>query len=113
MTGKCPSTEAGKIMEDAKTWKFPENISIEQVCEYEKKFGDSDASGRTVFDLTKTVNMHSSFIGFLIHAKFRADRNRGDLKLIVSFTVEKFFIMLNIADYFAGIITVTANKKTA
>ena len=65
------------------------------------------------FDLTKTVNIHSSFIGFLIHAKHHINKNGGRLVLLLSLTVEKILIMLNIIEYFSPEIETSFNKKTA
>lgn len=100
-------------MDDYKAWYFPKSISIEQVSSYVDQLKYVEPVETVTFDLSKTVNIHSSFIGFLLHAKQNIEKNGGKLVLILSLTLEKILIMLNIIDYFSsGIITVV-NQKTA
>jgi hypothetical protein len=100
-------------MDDYKSWNFPKSISMEQVSSYVDQLKYVKPVETVTFDLSKTVNVHSSFIGFLLHAKQNIERNGGKLELILSLTLEKILIMLNIIDYFTpGIITVI-NQKSA
>lgn len=81
------------------TWKFPENIGFDQVNDYLRIFEKLDCNETITFDLTETENIHSSFIGFLIHARRRIDKESGKLMLLVSPSIEKIFTMLNLNDY--------------
>ncbi len=81
-------------------WVFPEQIKFEEVSLYLQKFEKRDHNSKIIFDLTKTKDIHSSFIGFLIHAKHNISQECGSLVLLLSFTAEKIFTMLNILDYF-------------
>ncbi len=65
------------------------------------------------FDLSDTVNIHSHVIGFLIHAKHHMEKIGGKLTIILSLTVEKILIMLNIREYFSPDIMMALNRKTA
>jgi hypothetical protein len=100
-------------MEDYSSWEFPKSINIEEVSEYIEKLKYIEQGETVTFDLSKTVNIHSSFIGFLLHAKHSIHKNEGKLVLILSLTVEKILIMLNIIDYFATEISAPLSKKTA
>jgi len=94
-------------MDDNKVWIFPKSVSIEEVSEYVERLKNIKASEVVTFDLSKTVNIHSSFIGFLIHAKHHINKNG------LSLTVEKILIMLDIIEYFSPQIDTSFNKKTA
>lgn len=107
------NTDGELIMEDKKTWAFPKNISIEQVSSYVDQLKNINPGETVTFDLSKTVNIHSSFIGFLLHAKQNIGRNDGKLVLILSLTLEKILIMLNIINYFSPEIVTVINKKSA
>lgn len=81
------------------TWRFSENIEFEEVTNYLKRF-DKLAHNQTItFDLSETENIHSSFIGFLIHAKRKIESGKGKLILVISPSLEKIFTMLKLNDY--------------
>jgi anti-anti-sigma regulatory factor len=80
-------------------WIFPENIEFEEVTNYLKKFDKMSHNLPITFDLSETENIHSSFIGFLIHAKRKIDNEKGKLVLIISPSLEKIFTMLNMNNY--------------
>jgi hypothetical protein len=101
------------IMDDYRVWDFPKSISIEQVSCYVEQLKYVKPEETVTFDLGKTVNIHSSFIGFLLHAKQNIGRNGGKLVLVLSLTLEKILIMLNIIDYFSPEIITVINQKTA
>lgn len=100
------------IMDDCRTWEFPRYIGIEKVCEYEEHLKNIKKDDVVTFDLRNTVKVHSSFIGFLIHAKHHIRKNGGNLILFISLTIERILIMLNIIDHFSTEIS-TSVKKTA
>ncbi|HOO72461.1 MAG TPA: hypothetical protein PK926_11935 [Spirochaetota bacterium] len=100
-------------MEEAIRWTFPENIKFEEVSDYLDRFKHIDASQKIIFDLTDTINIHSSFIGFMINAKHLTVRNGGSLTLRLSFTVERILTMLNIIDYFLPEVVTEIDKKSA
>jgi anti-anti-sigma regulatory factor len=100
-------------MDDNKIWIFPKSVNIEEVSEYVESLKNIKSRDVVTFDLSKTVNIHSSFIGFLIHAKHHINKNGGRLVLLLSLTVEKVLIMLNIIEYFSPEIETSFNKKTA
>jgi anti-anti-sigma regulatory factor len=100
-------------MDDNKIWIFPKSVNIEEVSEYVESLKNIKSRDAVTFDLSKTVNIHSSFIGFLIHAKHHINKNGGRLVLLLSLTVEKVLIMLNIIEYFSPEIETSFNKKTA
>jgi len=100
-------------MEDIKIWDFPKSITFEEVSEYLESLKNIKPGEALTLDLSKTVSIHSSFIGFLIHAKHYMNKNNGRLILLVSMTVEKILIMLNIIDYFSPEIASNMGRKTA
>ncbi len=100
-------------MDDINTWKFSKSISPEEVSEYLDQLMLISPGASLTFDLSDTVNIHSNFIGFLIHAKHHVQKMGGKLTIILSLTVEKILIMLNIRDYFSPDILMALNRKTA
>ena len=100
-------------MDDHNIWIFPKSVNIEEVSEYVERLKNIKTGEVVTFDLSKSVNIHSSFIGFLIHAKHHISKNGGRLVLFLSLTVEKILIMLNIIEYFSPEIETSINKKTA
>jgi hypothetical protein len=100
-------------MEEIIRWSFPENIKFEEVADYLDRFKHVDHRAKIVFDLQKTVNIHSSFIGFMINAKQLTVRNGGTLTLVLSYTTERILTMLNIIEYFTPGIVVHMDKKSA
>ncbi len=95
------------------TWTFPEDIKFEDVSSFSDRLEREMGEKNIIFDLTSTLNMHSSFIGFLIHAKHLLAMNGNNLLLRISFTVEKILIMLNIMEYFTPDTVTVFNKKSA
>jgi hypothetical protein len=100
-------------MDDIRTWKFSKSISPEEVSEYLEQLTLITPGASLMFDLSDTVNIHSNFIGFLIHAKHHMQKIGGKLTIVLSLTVEKILIMLNIRDYFTPDIMMALTKKTA
>ena len=100
-------------MDDTTSWTFPKAIGLEEIPEYLDKFSRIDTSGLVVFDLSRTVSMHSSFVGFLIHAKHAMLGNGGRLILRVSSTIERILAMLNILEYFLPDCESPADRKSA
>lgn len=100
-------------MDDKIIWTFPEDIQLEEVSEYLNRFKTVDASKEIVFDLKKTLNIHSSFVGFMIHAKNAILKKGGSLKLELSFTTERILTMLNIIDFFKPEDKSIITKKSA
>jgi hypothetical protein len=100
-------------MDDMKIWKFSKSINPEEVSEYLDQLAVIAPGTSLTFDLSETVNIHSNFIGFLIHAKHHIEKVGGKLTIILSLTVEKILIMLNIREYFSHDIMTALNKKTA
>lgn len=104
-------TDGVLIMDDYRVCEFPINISIEKVSEYDDQLKQIQSDEVITFDLRKTVKIHSSFIGFLIHAKHHINKNGGKLVLLLSSTIEKILIMLNIIDHFSSDIITPAQKS--
>ena len=90
-------------------WKFPENIGYESVPGYISVLKQRILDQELVLDLTDTTMVHSSFIGFLIHAKQIIEKNNGTLELNLSKKSEKIFHMLNIHDFFSNNIKFVQN----
>lgn len=82
------------------TWTFPKDITFEDVSSFNARFEKEMKGKNVIFDLTDTVNMHSSFVGFLLHAKRHLTLRGNNLMLRTSFTVEKTLVLLNIMEYF-------------
>ncbi len=94
-------------------WVFPEIITFESVADYSQFFEGLTGKEGITFDLSHTESIHSSFIGFLIHAKHMLGKDGAALKLRLSFTAERILIMLNILDYFGPEVSIVPSRKTA
>ena len=90
---------------ECRIWKFPENIGYENVPDYMRILNSRQFNRELFIDLSDTEMLHSSFIGFLIHAKQIIEKNNGTLKILVSKRSEKIFHMLNIHEFFRVNIT--------
>jgi len=73
-------------------WTFPVDIAFETVSLYLKEFEELQGGQTIHFDLTNTRNIHSSFIGFLIDTKQKAEKSGGNLDLHISPEIEKIFV---------------------
>jgi len=87
-------------MAETRIWRFPENIKYENVPGYLAILNNCRFSNELVLDLSETDILHSSFIGFLIHAKQIIEKDNGKLKIILSKRSERIFNMLNIYNFF-------------
>jgi len=94
---------------ETKTWKFPENIGYENVPGYLTILNKRYFQNELVLDLSDTDIVHSSFVGFLIHAKQIIEKDNGKLKIILSKRSEQIFHMLNIYSFFKHNITEKLN----
>jgi len=106
-----------KIYNENTKWIFPEKINIEDIPELVEKFDLYNSqiieSDTIIFDLRKTLDVHSSFIGFLIHAKHTFVKKEKNLILHLSLTLERILTMLEIIEYFSPEIIISVNRKTA
>ena len=98
-------------MEDNRLWIFPKHVNMEDVCVYMDRLNSITGDVAITFDLQNTTRMHSSFVGFLIHAKDHVTKNGGRMTLLLSLTIEKILIMLNVYDYFATEIKPSVKKS--
>lgn len=95
---------------EPRIWKFPANIGYESVPGYLTILNNRLYQKELVIDLTGTEILHSSFIGFLIHAKTVIEKNDGSLHIILSKRSEQIFHMLKIHDHFSG--NIAESEKT-
>lgn len=100
-------------MDDIRTWKFSQSITPEEVSRYLDQLLSITPGSSLTFDLSDTINIHSNFIGFLIHAKHHMQKTGGKLTIVISLTVERILVMLNIREYFSPDIIAALNRKTA
>ena len=84
-------------------WKFPENVDFSMAHLCLSRLNSIPHDQTITIDLSGTDQVHSSFIGFLIHASQQLKQEGGDLVLSISPTLKKIFLMLKILDYFPEI----------
>lgn len=102
------------VSDDIRVWKFPDSIGYESVHHYMAEFTQRSSEGDLVFDLSSTDAMHSSFIGFLIHAKQVLAKNNYSLVVVSSQKSREILNMLNLDDYFFSPVSMAGlNKKSA
>jgi len=90
---------------ETRIWRFPENIRFENVPGYLAILKNRSFHNELVLDLSETDILHSSFVGFLIHAKQIIEKDNGKLEIILSRRSERIFHMLNIYNFFKLNIT--------
>jgi hypothetical protein len=93
------------------SWQFPERIELCEVPFYSEKLKEYPFNSNLYFDLKNTYSIHASFIGFLINAKSKAEKQGCDLVLDLSEEVHRLFKLLKVHDYFLG--TKQKKQKTA
>lgn len=87
------------IQETTKLWTFPETISYENVPGYLSFYMEQKGFSEFIFDLSRTITLHSSFIGFLIHIKQQSHKKNISIKLILSPTAGQILKMLDLHDF--------------
>lgn len=90
-----------KIVNDY--WQFPENVNFIMAHDCMNRLKEISHARRFTFDLSKTETIHSSFIGFLIHANQVTGKEGGELHISLSPSLKKIFMMLKIFEYFPNI----------
>lgn len=83
-------------------WRFPETIKLFEVPEYLQLFIKIRKHKEIVFDMRNTLDVNSSFIGFLIYCKENLRKQGGKYVFLMSPNVEKVFSMLKMNEYFAA-----------
>lgn len=88
------SREADSILQ------FPRNINFEYVPGYLDFLGKVSNSRNICFDLSGTEFLHTSFIGFLIHAKDVIEKKEKNLTIKLSRGSERTLRMTGIYNHF-------------
>jgi hypothetical protein len=94
-------------------WVFPPNVNFEMTAGYTKRYRDQGNKSIYFFDLTETISLHSSFVGFLISIKHDLEKNGGRLILNTSHEIDELFSRMKIIEYFSSSKSVKLLKKTA
>ncbi len=81
-------------------YSFPREINFESASGYLGRLHDVDFCGDYAFDLSSTVDVHSSFIGFLIDFKRTVEAKGGDFRIKLSPALDHLFFQLDLHDYF-------------
>jgi len=101
------------IRSEEDIWVFPASIDFEKAALYTKKYREQENRALYFFDLSATIAMHTSFIGFLLSVKHDLDKSGGRLILNTSREIEDLFAKMKLTDYFAASKSVQLLKKTA
>ena len=103
------------FMIDAKEdiWVFPPNVDFEMTASYTKRYREQRNKSLYFFDLSDTISLHSSFVGFLISIKHDLEKTDGHLLLNTSPEVDELFTRMKIFEYFSSSKSVKMLKKTA
>ncbi|MCP4129988.1 MAG: hypothetical protein GY754_03120 [bacterium] len=83
------------------SWKFPDQVTLMHVTDYNRILENREINNTVLFDLSETCDIHASFVGFLINAKSIINKSGNRLFIFISAAVEKLLSMLNILDYFS------------
>lgn len=91
-------------MGSAHTLTFPHTIDFSNAAQYVQAMQGGLIGEVLVLDLSATEVIHSSFIGFLIHAKEEIETAGGRLILKTSPALKKTLKRFNLSGYFAHAI---------
>ncbi len=95
-------------------WKFSKDVDFTMAHLCLSKFKSMSHNRTFTIDLSGTEHVHSSFIGFLIHASQILKNEGGELAISISPNLGKIFLMLKILDYFKNIkVTAPALAESA
>lgn len=94
-------------------WVFPSDVDFEMTANYTKRYREQRNKSLYFFDLSDTVSMHSSFVGFLISIKHDLEKSGGRLILNTSREIDELFSKMKIVEYFSSSKSVKLLKKTA
>lgn len=87
--------------ENEKIWHFPDNIELEYATSLTRKMKEMKLNyDEIIFDLSNLTRAHSSFIGFLIHAKFSLEKGGKKFVLLTSPYLDTILEMLCLNDVF-------------
>lgn len=85
-------------------WRFPREIDFSLVSQYLKMMEKYNPDHVLVFDLNDTETIHSSFIGFLIHAKEKLEHDGVLLVLEMSPSLRKLMTRMKLSEYFTPVL---------
>jgi len=94
-------------------WVFPSNVDFEMTARYTKRYREQNNKSFYFFDLSETISLHSSFVGFLISIKHDLEKNGGRLILNTSREIDELLSKMKIIEYFSSSKSVKLLKKTA
>lgn len=80
-------------------WIFPESIKLEVVPFYSTIFDKRTKDSTIYFDLSQTREVHTAFVGFLIHCKHLADENKQKIVITTSPELKQTLTMLEADKY--------------
>jgi hypothetical protein len=93
-------TERRCIMKSTYTWRFPSIIGLFAVPRYLRILDHAFDIDTVIFDMTRTTDIHSAFIGFLILAMERLNMEGKKLEFRMSPYIRKTITMHGMNDYF-------------
>jgi anti-anti-sigma regulatory factor len=82
------------------TWRFPSIIGLFAVPKYVHTLEESLEIDTVILDMSRTIDIHSAFIGFLIFAIEKLHTNNRDVVLRMSPYVTRTITMLGMNEYF-------------
>lgn len=88
-------------MENVFKMKFPQKIDMFQVPEYISQIERCLDASKIIFDLSETIDVHSSFMGFLLVIRKKIENKGGQLHVEMSPYLCRVMEMLGMADYFS------------
>ena len=94
-------------------WVFPPNVDFEMTANCTKRYREQRNKSLYFFDLSDTLSLHSSFVGFLISIKHDLEKTDGRLILNTSHEIDELFTKMKIIEYFSSSKSVKLLKKTA
>lgn len=87
-------------MKSSFTWRFPSVIGLVAVRKYLLTLEKTCDIDTVVFDMTRTVGIHSAFLWFLVFAMNRLLARGRNVVFLMSPHIRQTIAMLGMSDYF-------------
>ncbi|MBN2159884.1 MAG: hypothetical protein JW807_10845 [Spirochaetes bacterium] len=82
------------------TWRFPSVIDLIAVQKYLQTLEKASDIDTIVFDMTRTIGIHSAFMWFLVYAMNRLLTRGRNVVFLMSPHMRQSIAMLGMSDYF-------------
>ena len=98
-------------MKSTVKWTFPKTLKFDTYTSFNEKFEKHNKFKNIQIDMTKTNNINSLFVGFLINIQSTLLKNGSRIELHASQSVLKTLNMLKVDTYFINLNEIEKRKS--